>query len=358
MKILLVGQFKKWALENHFAKYLGQHAEVSTYAAEDVFDDFYWSSTLNKLKFKLGLSAIYETIARELIEKVKRERPDVVWVFKGMRVLPKVLRQLREMGVQLVNYNPDHPFLFSTDGSGNRHVTDSIGLYDLHFCYSHSVQERIEREFGIPTAFLPFAFELSEDEFEQVELEPEVNAACFIGNPDGIRVAHVKALAQAGIEVFVYGNQWGKHLSSNQNVHLHGAVYGLDFWRKMRAYRLQINVFRPHNEGSHNMRTFEVPAVGGIMLAPESPEHREFFESGKEIFTYENMGDLVEKAEWILGMPAEEAAGVRRQAREKSLQAGYTYENRARQVTEALYRTLAVSSNRNQGSGIDTSSIR
>ena len=41
---------------------------------------------------------------------------------------------------------------------------------------------------------------------------------------------------------------------------------------------------RIHNPDSHNMRSFEVPGVGGIMVAPDTKEHRIFFEVGKEIF--------------------------------------------------------------------------
>lgn len=342
MKILLVGQFKNWALENHYAKYLGQAAEVASYAAEDIFDDHYRASVFNKIRFKLGLSGIYQTIAKGLMERVAAEKPDVVWVFKGMRVLPKTLSDLRKMGIKTANYNPDHPFLFSTNGSGNQNVTDAIGLYDLHFCYSRSVQQRIEQEFGIKTAFLPFAYELSQADFDLVEREAqaEIPAACFIGNPDPIRVAHLEALVKAGLPVHVYGYDWDKHLTPSAGLHIHPVVLGLDFWRTMRSYRLQVNVFRPHNEGSHNMRTFEVPAVGGIMLAPDSPEHRDFFAVGQEVFTYQNLGELVEKAKYVIGMPASEAAGFRLRARERSVQSGYSYADRAKQAVAALNSIL------------------
>jgi hypothetical protein len=340
LKILLVGQFRRWALENHYAKYLLKHADVSIYAAEDVFDDYYRSSLYSKLKVRAGLSDIYQRISKELLARVKSEEPDVVWIFKGMRILPKTIQAIREMGVKTANYNPDHPFFFSGPGSGNRYVTEAIGLYDLHLCYSHEVQARIEREFGIATAFLPFAFELPEEDFETIEKEKEVLSACFIGNPDKIRAAHIKALAKAGLPVEVYGYGWEKFLPKTPNVRTHTAVLGKDFWKTMRAYRLQINVFRPHNEGSHNMRSFEVPAAGGIMLAPESPEHREFFTEGKEIFIYKNIDDLVAKAKHVLQMPAAEADIIRRNARQRSLSAGYDYENRAAQAFEAFERVV------------------
>jgi len=340
MKILIAGQFKSWALENHYARHLGQHAEVFTYPAEDVFDDFYHASMLNKVKYRLGATGIYDKIGSELLAKAEACRPDLVWVFKGMRILPKTLQKLRGMGIKTANYNPDHPFLFSSRGSGNRNVSQSIGLFDLHLCYSRELQQRIEREYGIPTAFLPFGHALEEQQFEQVKDGPETLTACFVGNPDKIRTEHIQALSDSGLYVDVYGHGWDRMLPKTPNVRIFDAVYGVEYWQKLRAYRLQVNIFRPHNEGSHNMRTFEVPAVGGIMLAPDSPEHREFFKTGKEVFLYRTKAEMAEVAKHILALPAAEAARIRASARARSVNAGFSYQDRAAQAYRAFQNLL------------------
>jgi hypothetical protein len=351
MKILIVGQFKNWALEHHYVRYLSQLAEVVTYPAEDVFDDYYWASVFNKITFKLGLSSIQQKIARELVKKTETEKPDVVWVFKGMRILPAALKKLREKGFALANYNADDPFFFFRPGSGNRNVANSIGLYDLHFSYHQGIRQRIEKEFGIPTAYLPFAFELPSEVFDQVKNEPEILRACFIGNPDNIRTNYLKALLKSGVEVDVYGHAWERFLSPVSNLKIHDACYGIDFWQKVRSYRLQVNIFRPHNEGSHNMRTFEVPAAGGIMLAPDSPEHQAFFTPGEEFFTYHSVEELVEAAKNILRMPLAQANNVRENARRRSLTSGYAYEHRAMNAYKALESLLAFKNGRLQGNG-------
>jgi spore maturation protein CgeB len=340
MKILLAGQFKNWALENHFARYLPQHAEVFIYPAEEVFDEFYQASKFNKIWFRLGLSGIYKKIARELVEKAETVRPDIVWVFKGMRILPEALQTLSRMGIKLANYNPDHPFQFSSRGSGNGNVTNSVGLFDLHLCYSRSVQLRIEQEFGIRTAFLPFGFELNQADFNQINKVAEIPRACFVGNPDGIRVEYLLAAAESGLLVDVYGNDWRQHLPDVPNLQIFDPVYEQDFWVKLRTYRLQLNIFRPHNRGSHNMRTFEVPGAGGIMLAPDSPEHREFFEEGKEAFFYQSKDEMVEKARQILALPAAQAAEILQRARQRSVSSGYSYEDRTRQAAQAFEQLL------------------
>ena len=70
-----------------------------------------------------------------------------------------------------------------------------------------------------------------------------------------------------------------------------------DFWRKNQEYRVQLNLFRQYNEGSHNMRTFEIPAVGGIQLTEYSTEQADFFKEGEEIFSFVRQGRYGKKGE-------------------------------------------------------------
>ncbi len=341
MKILIAGQFKSWALEHHYTRYLAPYAQVETYPAEDVFDDFYHRSVFNKIRFRLGLSSIEAKIGRALIAKAENLQPDAIWIFKGMRIQPSVLGALKSKGFFLANYNPDHPFIFSSRGSGNANVAGSVGLYDLHFCYSSKVQRQIERQYGIFTASLPFGYELSEAAFKKAGQAQEILRACFIGNPDPIRVGYLKALVKNGIPLDVYGHGWEKHLRASSRLHIYDAVYKEYFWEKIRAYRVQINIFRPHNEGSHNMRSFEIPAVGGIMLAPDSPEHQQFFTAGEEAFFYKNEAELIDWTKRILSFAPAEAIEVRRKARQKSLEAGYDYEHRAAHAARVFAERLA-----------------
>src|SRR5690606_33162909 len=98
MKILIVGQFKIWALENHYTRYLKEYADVETFPAEDIFDDYYRSTILNKVKVKLGDKAIYKKINKELLTKTEDFRPDIVWAFKGMRIWPETILNIKKMG--------------------------------------------------------------------------------------------------------------------------------------------------------------------------------------------------------------------------------------------------------------------
>jgi len=330
LKILLVGSNKHYAIERYYVKYFKElGAEVFHFPSADIVFDFHSKNIINKVLFHSKIYSAYGPVNRQLINVAHSFNPDIIWIFKGMEIYPETLNLLRK-DYKLVNYNPDHPFIIPGPGSGNANVTMNVGLFHLHFCYQRSLQQQIETEFGIQTVFLPFGFELSDDVYQSVKNTNEIKKVCFIGNPDKIRIETIKHIAEKGFEIDVYGHGWNKtNLKNHRNVTVSDAVYGSDYWSKLMQYRVQLNIFRIHNIGSHNMRTFEIPAVGGIQLAPYSKEQSLFFEEGKEIFLYKDDKSLLDKINTILALTTHETNIIRNNARQRSIISGYSYADRA-----------------------------
>jgi spore maturation protein CgeB len=345
MKLLIIGASESWSLETFYLKYLKEIPDLQVdILSTSEFGKKHYRKLIDRVLIRLFRSKTpyYDKLNKHILSETIKYAPDVVMVFKGMEIYPETLKAIKSSGIFLTNYNPDHPFIITMRGSGNQNVTQSVPLYDLHFSYSKDLMERFEKEFHIPSVYLPFGFELPESEYQKLETRPEICKVCFIGNPDKIRVNAIKSLLENGIEVDLYGHDWDKHITpgTHKNLHIFDAVYGLAYWNTARQYRLQLNVFRPHNIGSHNMRTFEIPAVGGIMLAPDSPEHRAFFEADKEAFYYDDAASMIQKAKEILEMPLAEAEMIRKNARAKSLAAHYDYRSRAQIIYGGIRRLL------------------
>jgi len=329
MRLLLVGSDKIYAIENFYEKYIRRlGAEVSNFTAQNYFYEYYNRSVFNKVAYRVGVSRITRRINKLFIARIEEYKPDVIWIFKGMEIIPDSLRWAKHRGIPLVNYNPDNPFIFTGAGSGNENVKKSIGLYDLHFTYNLEIKNRLEKDYSARTFFLPFGFDLSEELFAECAAQQEVVKLCFAGNPDEKRVQFLKRLAENGIEMDIYGNNWGRYLN-HPSIKIFPPVYGDELWKVLRKYRIQLNMMRPHNEMSHNMRTFEVPGVGGIMLAPDTPEHRIFFNDASEIFLFKDLKHCVQLIKEILQLPEEAAISIRKNARLRSLKSGYRYEDRS-----------------------------
>lgn len=333
---MIVGSDKVYAIENFYVKYMTETgAELSLFSAQTMFYDYYQKSTVNKLFFKAGLSGILIKINRLFREAVIKYQPDVIWVFKGMEIFPESLVWAKQRGIKLVNYNPDNPFIFTGKGSGNKYVVDAIPLYDLHFTYNLHIEQQLQAQYNAKTAYLPFGYDLSDALFEECAAQPELVKVCFLGNPDHQRAAFINQLAAAGIALDLYGNSWEKFVQ-HRGITIFPPVYGDELWKVLRKYRIQLNMMRVHNEDSHNMRTFEVPGVGGIMVAPDTSEHRTFFNNGKEAFLYNGGEDCAAVMSAILALPVAAADEIRKNARTVSLQKGYDYKNRAAQALSVI----------------------
>lgn len=329
MKVMIVGSDEAHAIENYYVKYLNAEGlDVSQFAAQKIFYEYYHQNNFNKVLYKAGLSSIQNRINKSFIISLEKFRPEIIWVFKGMEITPDSLRYARSKRYKLVNYNPDNPFVFTGSGSGNSNITQSIALYDLHFTYNLQVKRKLEAEYHLPVKFLPFGYDISDGQYQACITEEEIIKTCFIGNPDKKRSAFLKELAESGVKIDLYGHYWNDYIK-HPNISIYQPVLGDVLWKMLRKYRVQLNLMRIHNDDSHNMRTFEIPAIGGIQLAPDTPEHQLFFEDRKEVWLYRSVSDCVQCTKELLSLSTTEASNIRLAARKRCVESGYSYRDRA-----------------------------
>jgi spore maturation protein CgeB len=92
---------------------------------------------------------------------------------------------------------------------------------------------------------------------------------------------------------------------------------------------VSLNVLNAENLGGPNMRTFEVPGSGGVMLARYSAEQQEFFPENEAAIYYRSPAEIDDKIDRVMHDP-ELRARIRRNA--TRLAAEQTYDVRAAQV--------------------------
>lgn len=335
MRILIVGADSEYSIERFYLKYFNEEMDVvaELFQAQNIFLKYYKRHLFNKVLFRLGYISIYQRINEQLKSKLLEFKPDIVFIFKGMEVLPKLIVWAKQRGIKLANYNPDNPFIFTGRGSGNKNVSKAIELFDFHFTYNFEVKALIDEKYHIPTYMLPFGFDIPESVFNENCHVTEIHKACFVGSPDNLRAKYLNQLANEGVEIDVYGSNWSK-FSTHKNIDIFKPIYGNQLWKILRSYRIQLNPLRIHNLQSHAMRSFEVPSIGGIMLAPSTPDHHMFFKDGKEAFYYSDIGEALIKIKYILGITRTEADKIRAAAIKRSIISGYHYKDRAKYVLQ------------------------
>lgn len=85
---------------------------------------------------------------------------------------------------------------------------------------------------------------------------------------------------------------------------LHPGVFGLEMFRKIRESKIVLNI---HADTSplyaSNMRLFEVTGVGSLLFTDWKKNISDFFVEDKEIITYKNYNEAIEKIKWLLSNP-------------------------------------------------------
>jgi spore maturation protein CgeB len=317
-KITIIGSNHIAAIEIVYMKLLIKNGfSVSLFPAQNLFFDYYFYSLLNKIFYRLGFSSILNKIQKNLKSFIIEFDPNIVIVFKGMEITPKTLIWLKKRGITIYNYNPDHPYIFSGRGSGNLNVTNSISLFDCYFSYSEDVVRQLNDN-SINSKIIPFAFDNEGFTYNEIKKSDEILKTCFLGNADKFRVNFLNDLAALGLKIDVYGENW-KSFKLNKSININPPKYGQEFWRTLQQYAVQLNLLRPHNFNSHNMRSFDIPGSGGIMLAPSTKDHFNFFKEDNEIFLYDSLEMAFNKANQILSLTFNERLLIRKNARNSSL---------------------------------------
>ena len=306
---------------------------MSIFPAQTLFLTYYNNSLFNKLIYRLGFSRIIAQIQRKIKDFILNTEPSIVLVFKGMEITPDTVIWMKKRGITLLNYNPAHPFIFSGKGSGNKNLSKSVKLYDYYFSYAEDAVRSLLK-MGIKSFKIPFGFEHNAFEYHELTSENEIPKVCFLGNADKNRVFFINQLAKMGLPIDVYGENWHK-FNLESSISVNAGLYGQAFWSTLQKYAVQLNLLRPHNFNTHNMRSFDIPGAGGIMLAPHTKDHATFYEEGKEVFLFTDLADSFRIAKSILAMSFEERQEIRKLARLKSL-SEHTYKHRVLDLMKAI----------------------
>jgi spore maturation protein CgeB len=116
---------------------------------------------------------------------------------------------------------------------------------------------------------------------------------------------------------------------------LRGAIrparFGLEMFQTLRDSKLTLD---SSPESASNMRLFEATGVGTCLLTDWKPDLGELFEPEREVATYRDAGECLEKIRWLLAHDAERQA-IARAGQARTL-AQHTFPHRARHLDAIL----------------------
>jgi spore maturation protein CgeB len=261
-------------------------------------------------------------------EQSEEFAPDIVYVQNLKFFSRRLLGRLRSRGALIVGQIATEPPPLS-----------KLRAFDLVLTSFPHFVERF-RAAGVPSEYLRIGFDprvLGRLETEGAARER--HGAVFVGALG--RTQHAtgsaifdRAAARAPIEFWGYGaDAWPE--SSPIRQRYNGEAWGIDMFRIMYESRVSLNRHGDVAERyANNMRLYEATGVGTMLLTDEKDNLGELFAPGRELVTYRDENELVERVNHYLQHDRERreiaAAGQARTLRE------HTYGHRVKELLAIL----------------------
>lgn len=338
--ILILGAFNPGAIEifyKHGFEKCG--IKVETCGIADQYHAVLNKNMLNKVINKISPDFFYRKINEELLNFLNKKHYDVILVFKGMELFPETVRQLKEHASLTANYNADHPFLFFAPGSGNQHVLNSIPHYDVHFSYAKKIVGQLQNKFKKQAYCIPFGYNSNANAPLGITVTEYTNRFLFIGAYDRERARYFNRLASSRLDIYGDGKWRSRNIFRpySRNAYRNRALYGNDYVDAITSSMGILNLLRKQNiiEDSHNMRSFEVPGYGGVLISQRTGEQQELFEENKEAVYFETVEELRDKLEYLFKHEAT-VQSIKKAAYHRSVRSNYCYDQRSRQLLQRL----------------------
>lgn len=257
---------------------------------------------------------------QEILEAIKNERPDLLFVFMASDEFEKpVLKEIKKYTTSLAWFADDSWRFYNYSRVWAPHFTWAVTTYSwMPELYKKIGQPNVIRsQWAANTAvYRPQEKRISEQD------RPAVS---FVGGWTKPRARIIAWLAQAGIPVATYGGGWlGGRVSDQEMIRLFGESrinlglnpapgfwnansLGRIFFRRSRErivpdmhFLRNFRVLMRRNIPQIKARHFEIPACGGFILTAMADDLGTFYEIGKEMVVYKDMDDCAKKIRYYL----------------------------------------------------------
>jgi hypothetical protein len=338
MKVLLVGQKNHGALElSYFSAFRKLQCDVVHFDTELEYRrlaGLNGNTFLKKAASSAAGSYFRRVMNDRLLQAASAFQPDLILVFKGVTIFAQTLGKLKEnTHAVLFNFNPDNPF---NPPNSSRHLLDSLPVYDCLFIWGKFLMSDLRQTGARRVEYLPFAHDPELHHPVPVtdnEREKYGSDIAFIGTWEREREDWLENLADYDLKI--WGNSWNKlgRTSPLRLKWMGKPVFGEEFAKICGSAKIVLNFIRAQNGDAHNMRTFEVPACRGFLLTERTQEQQEFFEEGKQIAGFKDVGELRNQVDRYLS-DEENRQSLARAASINVLQ--HTYEMRTKKILDIL----------------------
>jgi spore maturation protein CgeB len=338
-RVLVVGPFGPGQLPESFARAF-ERLGWETFRFDS--DRAYFEAgpgARNRLTRRALRGLLWGQLNRTVLELVRCLSPRLVLTVKGTFLHAETLDRIRGLNAPVVNYYADNPYCGvplnpRKSSTQRRDLISVLRRYDRVWIWERSMAKRLQDD-GVVAAYLPFGVDPESTRgqggaCEECGVRHDV---VFIGQHSDKRENHLAAIQNHSVAL--WGSRWATAARRFKGLHVvHSRpAFASTCSTLYRSALVSLNIVDDLNMPGHNMRTWEIPASGGVMLSTYTAEQAELFPEGEAALYYQTPDQLDAIITEAKGDPARIEA-VRRRGAEIS--GRNHYDVRIRAVLEDL----------------------
>jgi hypothetical protein len=264
-----------------------------------------------KAQNKYLLGPLISRLNADLLGRVRLERPDLLFIYRGTHILPATLRAVRDAspGTRVVGYNNDDPFSPHYPRWLWRHFMAGIKDYDLVLAYRQ--QNVIDfRRAGARRVELLRSWYMAERNHPVVLTEAERRKydadVVFVGHyeADG-RVEFLEEVVRQGWRLRLYGHgfAWNPVIVNSPELKDHvpvRLVWGEEYNKALCGAKVALCFLSKLNRDTYTRRCFEIPASGALLLSERTDDLESLFRAGEEADFFSSKEELARKLNYYL----------------------------------------------------------
>lgn len=300
----------------------------------------FYAEKLNSFRNRYIRGAVHRIFWRLLCRSLNERflsliaefKPDLIFVCKGWHVSPKTLLIIKKRwpNIPIFCFNQENPFSLWNISYSNPWILKSIPYYDVYFTWGKFLIDKIKEAGGKRVEYLALGydpkFNYPSEPDNTEERKKYGSDIAFVGSWDKEREEWLNHLADSDLKI--WGGRWN---DGNPRLRAKWQGYADDFPKICSSSKIVLDVLRKQMQPAISLKAFEVSACKGFFMSNKGGEIPDFFEEGKEIVTFSDPKDMVEKVKFYLNQPElreeiSEAANRRVQP--------YSYVERTKRVLE------------------------
>ena len=300
MKILIIGAYgslhREVAIETGFKK-LGISVDSFQYG-----DILFKNTIINRIQFKIGIGPVFFKIENNLIKKIKKYKPDILFFRRPLEFSLNSLKRIRKVSSSLfVSYNNDDPFSKKYNSIRWRLLRKAIPFFDIHFSFRRKNLLELKK-FGAKKVYLW-------EPYYVPWLHKKKNK--FLNNKRLLFAMHAENDQRRNAILNLYENNflidihcwnWSKVFGVNDfsKFKINEPIWGNEYVSAISKSMGTLCFFSKQNNDELTSRVFEIPACGGLLITEKTDRISELFTDMKDAVIFSSIDELNKKCKILL----------------------------------------------------------